>query len=181
MVTGKDKNTELTALMQKSQAGDTQAYNQFLEEISRLLSRFLAKRMTEADIEDVLQEILISIHKARHTYDGKRPVLPWVMAIARFRFTDYLRQHYASMLHATVDLADIENMLVDVTFQEDSHESINDMLDVLPDKQKKILTLMHVEGYTAKEVGTQFGMSESAIKVAAHRAYKVIRKKWRNS
>jgi RNA polymerase sigma-70 factor (ECF subfamily) len=37
---------------------------------------------------------------------------------------------------------------------------------------------MHVEGYTAKEVGKKMGMNESAVKVAAHRAIKKIRGKF---
>ena len=36
---------------------------------------------------------------------------------------------------------------------------------------------MNVEGYTAKEVGAKLGMKESAVKVAAHRAYKKLRER----
>ena len=52
------------------------------------------------------------------------------------------------------------------------------MLKDVPEHQKRILMLMHIEGYTAKEVGAQMDMNESAVKVAAHRAIKKIRKKF---
>ena len=47
----------------------------------------------------------------------------------------------------------------------------------LPDKQASILQLMHQDGYTSREVAQKMGMNESAVKVAAHRAYKLLRKK----
>lgn len=55
-------------------AGDPASYNEFPTLISRYLRGFLRKYIAVADCEDVLQEILISLHKARHTYDGKRPM-----------------------------------------------------------------------------------------------------------
>lgn len=130
------------------------------------------------DVEDVVQEIIISIHKARHTYDGKRPLMPWLASIAVFRITDYLRKHYAQRKDKSVNIHELEDVLADVTETEGGYESIDKWLEDVPEHQKRILTLMHVEGYTAKEVGMQMNMNESAVKVAAHRALKKIRKKF---
>ena len=58
-----------------------------------------------------------------------------------------------------------------------SYESISGEVQKLPEKQAAILRLMHQEGYTAKEVAKKMGMNESAVKVAAHRAYKILRNK----
>jgi RNA polymerase sigma-70 factor (ECF subfamily) len=82
------------------------------------------------------------------------------------------------MRHQSVDIADYENILSDVTEEASGHESVDELLQDVPEKHKRILTLMHVEGYTAKEVGKQMGMNESAVKVAAHRAIKKIREKF---
>ncbi len=166
----------LTALMQLTLDGDKTAYQEFLTQVSRYLRRFIARSIPASDVEDVLQEVLISIHKARHTYDGKRAVLPWVSAIARYRISDYLRQHYAAMRQSQVDLADVEDFIAaPVTETSETGESILEEVGQLPERQQKILYLLHTEGYTAKEVGAKLGMRESAVKVAAHRAYKVIR------
>lgn len=126
----------------------------------------------------MLQEVLISIHKARHTYDGNRPYKPWIYAIARYRLQDFLRIHYADQLHQAVDILDLENNLhEDVTESVLSYESISGEIHQLPEKQAAILQLMHQEGYTAKEVAEKLGMNESAVKVAAHRAYKLLRQR----
>lgn len=169
----------LAALMQRSLNGDAQAYAMLLKETATLLRPYLAKRLYSGnEVDDVLQEILISIHKARHTYDGGRPYKPWVYAIAKFRLQDHLRAHYADHLHGAEDLSELEEILPDdVTEPGFSYESISGEVDKLPEKQALILRLMHQDGYTAKEVAEKIGMNESAVKVAAHRAYKVLRER----
>lgn len=156
-------------------AGDRAAYADFLSQLSPILRRVIGRKIPVSEVEDVLQEVLISIHKARHTYDGDRPLMPWVMAISGFRVTDYLRKSYSQMRHKSVDIADYENILTDVTEDTSQNESIDALLSGLGEREQGILSLMHVEGYTAKQVGSKLGMKESAVKVAAHRAMKKIR------
>jgi RNA polymerase sigma-70 factor, ECF subfamily len=177
MVTLHDKYSDLSAALREGLAGNTASYARFLNDITPYLRRMVGIRIPQADVEDVVQEVLISIHKARHTYDGLRSVMPWVAAIAQFRMTDYLRKHYAQMRHQTTDIDDMKDILESVTDGQDSNEVIGDLLNNVPEKQKQILTMMHVEGFTAKQVGEKLGMNESAVKVAAHRAIKKIRER----
>ena len=182
MVTAKsifEVKADLVGLMRSSLQGDKAAYAELLRETGRLLRPFLSRRLgSESEVEDVLQEILISIHKARHTYDGKRPYKPWMYAIAKFRLKDYLRAHYADQLWHAEDISSLEDILPeDVTEPAISYESISGEVLKLPAKQATILQLMHQEGYTSKEVAAKLGMTESAVKVAAFRAYKVLRQK----
>ena len=178
-----DTGDNLAALMQRSLSGDTQAYAVLLKETARLLRPFLAKRLfAGSEVDDVLQEILLSIHKARHTYDGERPYKPWAYAIAKFRLQDHLRAHYADHLHDAEDISELEEILPDdVTETGFSYESISVEVEKLPEKQATILRLMHQDGYTSKEIAEKMGMNESAVKVAAHRAYKVLRKQLERS
>lgn len=174
-----DSTDNFEALMRQSLAGDQRAYAALLQETSRFLRPFLAKRLSFTnEVDDLLQEILLSIHKARHTYDGNRPYKPWAYAIAKFRLQDYLRAHYSDQLHHAVDLSELEDSLHEhVTGSAISYESISGEIQKLPEKQATILQMMHQEGYTAKEVAERMGMNESAVKVAAHRAYKILRNK----
>ncbi|MFT6077744.1 MAG: RNA polymerase sigma-70 factor (ECF subfamily) [Lentimonas sp.] len=172
------KNKILMDLMIAGLVGDQIAYKEFLTKATFQLRFVVARKITSADVEDVLQEILISIHKARHTYDGQRPIMPWLMAIANFRITDYLRKYYSQMRHKTTDIAELENILADVTKDDIGSEYKGDLLVDVDQKHKKILHMLHIEGYTAKEVAARIGMGESAVKVAAHRAIKKIRIKF---
>lgn len=170
--------TSMETLMQAAQRGDQQAYAQLLDATARLLRPFLAKRINQpSEVEDVLQEILLSIHKARHTYDGQRPYKPWMYAIARFRLNDYLRSHYSDRLTHALELDEaLDVATTDVTESAFTYESIKGAIDALPGKQPAILQRLHGQGQTAKEVAAAMNMTETAVKVAAHRAYKILRK-----
>lgn len=172
----KTQNLSLEALMRATQHGDQAAYHQFLSEAAEHIRRFLIKRMNRDDVEDVLQEVLTSIHKARHTYDGERPIMPWVYAIARFRLTDHLRKHYANQNDKQVPLDTVEYLLeAPVTESNELPEYLSVAVGELGEREQKIIHLMHVDDLTAKEVGSKLDMGESAVKVAAHRAYKKMR------
>jgi RNA polymerase sigma-70 factor, ECF subfamily len=173
-----DQDDNLEALMKRSLAGDQPAYALLLQATTRLLRPFLSKRLSIAnEVDDLMQEILISVHKARHTYDGERPYKPWVYAIAKFRLQDHLRAHYSDQLRHALDFDELEEYLLEpVTESLMSYESISGEVEKLPEKQATILRLLHQDGYTAREVAEKIGMNESAVKVAAHRAYKVLRK-----
>ena len=173
------EESTIEPLMRRALAGDEHAYAQVLRATATMLRPYIARRINQAsEVEDVLQETLISIHKTRHTYDGKRPYKPWAFAIAKFRLADYLRQHYADQLRHAADLDEAEFIFAsDVTESGLSYESIKDEIDQLSGKQPAILHLLHREGHTAKEVAGKLGMTETAVKVAAHRAYKILRKK----
>lgn len=172
-------DSRLETLAKLSQNGDKHAYGELLRETARLLRPYFSKRLSfDSEVDDLLQETLISIHKARHTYDGERPYKPWVYAIAKFRLQDYLRMHYADHLRHAEELSGFEtDYQDDVTETGLSYESISAEVERLPAKQAAILRMMHQEGYTTKEVAERLGMNESAVKVAAHRAYKVLRQK----
>ncbi len=164
-------------LMKRANSGDKAAYSLLLESLSVVVRKIISKKIRAADeAEDVLQEILISIHKARHTYDGSRPLLPWVYAIAKFRLADHFRKTYGRVetinIEEVAEIAD-ENVTEPAAF----YESIKKEVEKLSGNQPKILELMYVNGLTAKEAGQKLGMKESAVKVAAHRAYKILRKK----
>lgn len=163
--------------MRQSLNGDQRVYAALLKETSHFLRPYLAKRLNFTnEVDDLLQEILISIHKARHTYDSNRHFKPWVYAIAKFRLQDYLRAHYSDQLRHAIELSEVEVSLAEhVTETAISYESISGEVQKLPKKQATILQLMHQDGYTAKEVAAKMGMNESAVKVAAHRAYKILK------
>lgn len=172
-----DKYAELAALFRAGQTGDAPSYNRFLQAVTPVMRRIAGRKLPAADAEDALQEILISIHKARHTYDGARPIMPWLLAIARFRINDALRKAYAGARRESVNIDELAEVLADVTEPQGINESVEEILKTVPEREQRILTMMHVEGYTAKETGQHLGMKESAVKVAAHRAIKKIREK----
>ena len=78
--------------MARAQGGDQPAYDELLRLAARDARGFVARRVGAVDwVEDVVQEALITVHKARHTYDPARPFGPWFYAIVHSRLIDALR------------------------------------------------------------------------------------------
>src|SRR5262245_49037090 len=66
----------LTTLMQAAQAGDAQAYVRLLKEITPRLRQIVRRQrffVSAEDIEDLVQDILLSLHAVRASYDPRRP------------------------------------------------------------------------------------------------------------
>lgn len=165
--------------MNLAQKGDKVAYNSLLQEVSNIIRGYLVNKVgAVADVEDILQEVLLSVHNARHTYDSSRPFRPWLFSIAKFRLYDYLRKAYRKSDNEVVYQEEMLDFTVsDVTEPDTEHEELYKALADLPEKQRKIVELMKVKGYTAKEVARKLDMSESAVKVSAHRTYKTLKAK----
>lgn len=172
-----EKNSQLEALMEKALAGDSKAYRAVLKETGAWLTRRLRGKLPPQDIPDVVQEILISLHKVRHTYDCSRPFLPFVAAIARYRLADHLRKIYASK-EDSVDVGDLEEQFLaeDVTERLHTREYVDKAMNVLTENQRKVITLMYRDECSVEETAGKLGMTVSSVKVTAHRAYKLLRR-----
>jgi RNA polymerase sigma-70 factor, ECF subfamily len=70
--------------MEQVQRGDEDAWRALLDDIAPSLAAFLRSRASAGNLEDVYQEVLLAVHRVRHTYDARRPFEPWLFAIARF-------------------------------------------------------------------------------------------------
>jgi RNA polymerase sigma-70 factor, ECF subfamily len=164
--------------MRAAMAGDARAYEDALKAISQRLAPYLARKLAAKDRDDVLQDILLSIHRSRHTYDNARPLMPWVMAIAHYRLQDHWRRHYGHGFKDMADIEELKNILsADETESLERHEDIRRVIEELPPKQRAILGLMYGQDKSVQEVADLMNMSVSAVKVAAHRSYKVFRKR----
>ena len=64
-------DADWTILMAHAQNGDGAAYLRLLQEVTPYLRAFAARRHRDArDIEDAVQDVLLTVHAIRHTYGG---------------------------------------------------------------------------------------------------------------
>ena len=170
-----EENDSLESLMLQVQQGDQDAYAELLGQCERILAAMLRPQVgNHEDLNDLVQECLISIHKARHTYQPQRPFKPWMFAIANYRLKDHFRGSYRRKNLEQAFLSNLEQEKddCDVTYWEGRSEQLKECIDQLPGKQAKLVLMTKIQGYTAKETATQMGMTESAVKVAVHRSLK---------
>jgi RNA polymerase sigma factor (sigma-70 family) len=166
----KSNEQSLRNLMTLAQAGDKMAYTVLLEESARWLRRFFSHKIAPDAVDDLVQDTLISIHRKRSSYDPARPFLPWLAAIARFRWIDRLRQTYKH-----------EASALDFDITEDGHEdvvgakiSIDRLLDNLPNGQSDAIRYVKILGLSITEASEKTGQTESLIKVNIHRGLKKL-------
>jgi len=169
----------LEELMTAAQGGDSKSYQKLLGECEGIARGYVKSRLSNvSEAEDVIQEILMSIHKARHTYQQGKPFKPWVYAICKYRLMDYLRSLYKKNAFESPTALDELQLPTseDVTEGVINNELLRKALSCLNKKEQKIVTLMKIEGRTASEVALNLNMGVSAVKVAAHRAYAKMKK-----
>ena len=163
----------------KAQAGDKRAYTDLLRAIVPYIRNVVAPRLANPEwADDIVQEVLLSVHRALHTYSPDRPFKPWLYAIISFRKTDFLRRHYSARSHLQAGTDDVEFQKNHVTDNPLAGElkDMEEALQSLPEKQRKLFAMMRIEGYTAREVAEQMNMSESAVKVSVHRTADKLKK-----
>ncbi len=173
----KEAEESLESLMLRAQQGDQAAYAKLLGQCERMLKSMLRSQVNNPeDLNDLIQECLISIHKSRHTYQSHRPFKPWMFAIANFRMKDHFRSSYRRNNLEQAFSANLEQEKEDrhVTFGEGLSEQLKDSLDQLPPKQRKLVQMTKIEGYSSKETAKEMGMTETAVKVSVHRSLKRI-------
>ena len=166
-----------SALMVRAQAGSESDYQQLLSELANVIHAYLRKRLgNQYFIEDCVQESLLAIHRARHTYDPKRPFRPWFFTIVRHKMIDYLRHKKScrKIIEHHQQEEDIRNQGPKPNFLEDGLDN-DTLLNTLPMQYKEVLTLTKLLGFTGAETAKQLGISENAVKVRVHRAINKLR------
>ena len=156
-----------------AQAGDKVAYARLLRDIIPYIRAVVMPGLANVDwADDIVQEVLISVHKSLKTYDPALPFKPWLTAVAKFRRTDFLRRYYSARGDRQTSLDDVAFTSQHVTDDAMAGEwkDMEAALARLPEMQRTVLELMKIQGLTAQEVASKTGMSVSAVKVSVHRS-----------
>lgn len=171
------RELDWSILMARAQDGDRAAYHRLLTEISPYLRSLTTRRLWNgADVEDAVQDILLTVHAIRHTYDPARPFAPWLVTIAQRRLIDRLRRQGRVRRREVVMEREHEAVAEpqhDVGL--DGHH-LQAAVDSLPPAQQQALRLVRLQEMSLKDASDASGMSISALKVNVHRALKNLQK-----
>ncbi len=177
------RENDFAELMRAAQAGDGLAYARLLQEITPRIRRIVRSQrsfLQPEDIEDLVQEILLSVHAVRATYDPERPFVPWLLAITRNRLADAARRHARTTAHEI----HVENLAV--TFGDnltntnmDSNHNVTDLrkaIEALPPIQRDAIQMLKFGEMSLQEAADARHTTVGALKVATHRAMMALRK-----
>lgn len=167
---------DLGVLLVAAQEGDRTAYAAFLRAaVPRVRAIGRGKLVRAADLDDFVQETLLSLHQVIATYQPGRPVEPWLGAIARNRLSDALRRIYRRRAVET----DYDEEAAAAIMQPEAEEvrivTLGPLLSQLPDRQRLAIDMLKVKGMSLKEASEASGVSIGALKVAVHRGIAGLR------
>jgi RNA polymerase sigma factor (sigma-70 family) len=165
--------------MASAQRGDALAYELLLEELLPFVRGVVRMRIgDDPNAEDVVQDVLLAIHTARHTFQAGRELEPWVRTIARNAVIDSVRRKNRSRARDAGIEADA---LPDDPRERASAEAqplpraMSRALELLPTVQREAVMLLKVEGLSVVEAAQRARTTPGALKLRAHRGYKLLR------
>jgi RNA polymerase sigma-70 factor (ECF subfamily) len=164
-------------LMQAAQGGDRPSYDRLLREILPDLRAVVTARVADAaSVDDAVQNALLSIHRARHTFQPGRPFGPWMRAIARNAAIDVLRARRAQTAREVP--IDPERLACPPDEERDQDRPVSRLrlaLESLPRAQREAVELIHLRRFSVVQAAQQVGIKPGALKVRAHRGYRALR------
>ncbi len=168
-------------LMAEAQAGNGRAYETLLREISPRIRQLCRARIREAaEVEDAVQDTLLTLHQLRHTFDPARPFGPWLAAIASRRAVDRLRRRgrTAGRESNLDDLPESAAGVAPVAEERLAARDLREAVGTLPESQRTALRLAKLEDLSLAEASARSGLSVGALKVATHRAMQTLRRRF---
>ena len=167
--------------MLRGMEGDEAAYREFLQGAATHLRKFLRRRMGQwpDEVEDLVQEALLAIHRQRHTYDASAPLTSWIYAITKYKLLDWLRRHARQT--ALNDPLDEEHELFTGAGLEaaEAGRDLDKALGLLSEQQRAAIVHTRLDGWSVRETAQALRMSEASVKVAVHRGLKALVEKFR--
>jgi RNA polymerase sigma factor (sigma-70 family) len=171
------KDRELRVLMQQAQAGNEAAYSELLQQLLPIVGRMSRRKLPNAaasDHDDILQEVLLSFHAARSTFDPNLPFLPWLKAIVLSRTVDFARKQSRNTVGPLLS-NDLPPDLVDeaadrTVHRNDTVDAIRRAIGDLPTSQRSAIELLKLRELSLVEASAITGLSVAALKGLVHRA-----------
>jgi RNA polymerase sigma factor (sigma-70 family) len=182
MEAGRLQDRQWSDWMSAAQAGDNAAYGRLLRAVLPFLRVLARRRCSDPDrVEDIVQDVLLTLHRVRHTYDPARPFTPWLAAICDRRAIDALRRRGRVAAHETADERAYETFADPAANKEldagDAAQALAAMVAALPPGQREALELVKVKEMSLLEASKVSGQSVGSLKVGVHRAIKALRLK----
>jgi len=166
-------------LMTRAQDGDRAAYRTLLEDLTPYIRSIAGRCFKEpSDVEDAVQDVLMTVHTVRHAYDPKRPFGPWLLAIANRRIIDRLRRQTRQKAREIALSAEHETFLdvpANLGQANVDEAALGQAIERLPPEQRQAIKMLKLSEMSLKEAAAASGRSIAALKVATHRALKNLR------
>jgi len=170
------------AWMAAAQAGDRAAYEALLRDCVGVIASVARRQGVAADrIDDVVQDTLLTVHRARQTYDPTRSFTAWIAVIAERRAVDLLRKtsrHASREIHAPLAYerhADESVASMRTALGSEATRRLGEAVAGLPARQREAVQHLVLQERSLAETAAATGRSTGSLKVNLHRALRSLR------
>ncbi len=175
-----DPDSEWAVWMASAQTGDRAAYDNLLRACIPLIKRVArGQGVGSESVDDVVQETLLSIHRARHTYDPGRSITAWLKMIAQRRAIDALRRrqrirevHAPNAYESHCDTGCASHA---VAFELRDTAWLSAAVRSLPVRQREAIDLLVFQSQSLASAAVAAGRSTGSLRVSWHRAIRTLR------
>ncbi|GIU15387.1 RNA polymerase sigma factor SigZ [Shewanella sp. MBTL60-007] len=127
------------------------------------LKAFLHRKVANtADVEDLLQEILIKTHKSLQTVTDSSKIKPWIFQIANNTIIDFYRKN-SQLSKLTADDLWYDEQDEALIIKELSH-CLLPFIKQLPEEDAKLLIAIEIDGTSQKDFAEQNQLNYSTLK-----------------
>ncbi len=179
---GTDVDRLWSARMAAAQTGDRVAYEALLRDCVPHVKRIVRRTGVRAErVDDVVQEVLLTVHRARQTYDPARSFTAWLNAIAQRRAIDDLRHRGRQTRREIADDTTYAAYPAGDATPEEAwedggrNEELQSAVARLPPGQREAVEALAMRQLSLSEAATETGKTKGALKVNLHRALKALR------
>jgi RNA polymerase sigma-70 factor, ECF subfamily len=165
--------------MQRYAAGDDSAFVLVYDALApRLFGYLLRQTRDRARAEDLIQQTMLHMHRARERFIPGAEVAPWAFAIARRLLVDGVRRGRREVLAdgSAPDASESRHPSADdLVHAREMAVRLERALAALPRSQRIAFELIRQEGLSVAEAAEVLGTTAMAVKLRAHRAYEALR------
>ena len=183
-------------LVERLRGGDAAALETLMERYASRVYR-LAQGITrnEADAQEVVQDVFLTVFRKIHTFEGRAALGSWIYRVAAnaalikrrgkraevevsfdSELPTFLPDGHRAGAPAFV-LADWSQTPEAELLSRETREILNQAIDALPDRYRTVLVLRDIEGLSNEEVAEVVGESVAAVKSRLHRARMALRER----
>jgi RNA polymerase sigma factor (sigma-70 family) len=170
------------AWMTAAQAGDQGAYGSLLRDCVGMIEKVARRQGVPADrVDDVVQDTLMTIHRARQTYDPTRSFNAWLAVLAQRRAVDLMRKtgrQAVREVHAPLAYerhSDESAAGPRSAYGSEEAHRLGEAVADLPLRQREAVQLLVLQERSLAETAAATGRSKGSLKVNLHRALKSLR------
>ncbi len=169
-------------IARRVQSGDIDAFgtvvDRYEERLRRYGKKFIAR---DEDIEDVVQDVFMSVYQNIKEFNGSLRFSPWIYRIAHNAFVNTLRKSGRVTYSPDFDTVVAHHVYEDPAENERELRDMRAMIDrglaVLPPHYREVLLLYYYENMSYKDIADIVRVPVGTVSIRLKRAKEALKEK----